>query len=817
MKIKFYLLFFLSSCSLVHGQQSEACIWEPKTTIVHGNDIRAKIGNIGVDFFDNGESSFDAQFGQPDVFFNNLESFQGLWIAGVDPGGNLKVAGSDLGIASGRVDFWPGPIVDGTTHLAACNAWNRFWTVRRHDIEAHIADYEDDGVISYRRPSIFGWPGAGNIYFVIQNGLLLPDSPQGWAPFFDRNNDGIYDPLNGDYPLPENVDIIPEQIIWSVFNDEGGGSIHGTTNGLPIRVEVHQTVWTFSCVEDSPLNQTLFFSKKFINRAAEDVKNTFVGFLNDFGIGCGLDDGIGSSDALETVFFYNLNNSDGETISFCNDLSSDEDNPPVIAFTFLNTELDFSLPLNHSTDCSSMPIDAQGYYDRLTGYTTRDRLLTFGEDGCNPDNPPTNLVFPDDPNDPNGWSMITNGGPAAENFDLRNIMSTKLNNLSPEEFAVVDYAVSFHQKPGNTNLENVSLMYDQVLKLRNAYDANFSNVCQQPVCEDDCIWPGDANRDDIANHCDLLDVALQSSKAGPNRDYSLVWQPTDGDNWSGNSTSGVNLKHADCDGSGEIEAEDFNITVANYDLTTPAYIPPEDVYQDGQEISVTHAFNGTFENVPQNEELVLRIRLDNLPDIFGVAFQMEFDSRYFTDNGVGEENRYLLNPGFYQFSGGRKKSGTLITVDYAFTRSHLDSVLQDGNYYLFRLTVRPFFNQTFPSNFTEIKFKNIKAVRGDGTEVEIGSKTQLITFAGITTNFKDKINEDEINIFPNPTSQIINIVSEKNKMSGIKMYDSLGKLILQEKINNNYFEKNIANLSKGIYWVRIQFGEQFLFKKIIVN
>ena len=123
-----------------------------------------------------------------------LVHFKGIWLGGIKENGYLVLAASDYGI------------------------------------EAHITDYEDDGVVSNREPSIFSRPGAGNIFFLIQNGMLLPDAPQGLALFFDRDSDGIYGPSQGDYPMPENAGIIPVQIIWCVYNDEGGGQLDNLPN-----------------------------------------------------------------------------------------------------------------------------------------------------------------------------------------------------------------------------------------------------------------------------------------------------------------------------------------------------------------------------------------------------------------------------------------------------------------------------------------------------------------------------------------------------------------------------------------------------------
>lgn len=79
------------------------------------------------------------------------------------------------------------------------------------------------------------------------------------------------------------------------------------------------------------------------------------------------------------------------------------------------------------------------------------------------------------------------------------------------------------------------------------------------------------------------------------------------------------------------------------------------------------------------------------------------------------------------------------------------------------------------------------------------------------TNFSMS-NDNNIKIFPNPSSSIIKIVSN-TKIDKITMFNPLGKEILMQTQNNS--EVNIEKLSKGMYIIEIISDNVKIYKKII--
>ena len=63
-------------------------------------------------------------------------------------------------------------------------------------------------------------------------------------------------------------------------------------------------------------------------------------------------------------------------------------------------------------------------------------------------------------------------------------------------------------------------------------------------------------------------------------------------------------------------------------------------------------------------------------------------------------------------------------------------------------------------------------------------------------------NKSTFNIYPNPATDVINIVSDKN-LSTVSIYDAAGRIALQS--SNNTI--NVENLAKGTYIVSIKYAD----------
>ncbi|RMF25351.1 MAG: hypothetical protein D6765_10515, partial [Bacteroidetes bacterium] len=290
------------------------------------NNIRARLTTGGDVWWDLSDGRYivpKVEPGQTEV----SSIFAGaVWLGGVDPGGNLKVAAMTYGHSSGQNDFWPGPLdpETGTTDKEVCDKWDRFFEVSGEEVKDHIRLWEQarDGGAPYTEDliplGVKGWPARGNPYFADVHGFELPNTQQGLAGFWDVDGDTQYDPLQGDFPVIEirgceEEPQFPDEMIFWIYNDAGG--IHGESNGIPIRMEVQ--VQSFAFQSSDEINDMTFQRYKLINRAQEDIDSMFFAMWADIDLGCFVDDYIGSDTLRNFGYSYNADAQDGQTGTTC--------------------------------------------------------------------------------------------------------------------------------------------------------------------------------------------------------------------------------------------------------------------------------------------------------------------------------------------------------------------------------------------------------------------------------------------------------------------------------------------------------------------
>jgi len=78
----------------------------------------------------------------------------------------------------------------------------------------------------------------------------------------------------------------------------------------------------------------------------------------------------------------------------------------------------------------------------------------------------------------------------------------------------------------------------------------------------------------------------------------------------------------------------------------------------------------------------------------------------------------------------------------------------------------------------------------------------------------DEVFANKFSVYPNPTTNYINIKSEID-IDRVKLYNSLGQVVLQK--NQHATQLNVDNLNSGLYILKIHSGNKIVIKKVLVN
>ncbi len=413
----------------------------------------------------------------------------GVWVGGTTRAGNLKLAGVTYRSLTSNFDWYPGPLDEmGATDAPICKNWDQFFIVEAIDAKKAVRDWEElreNYSVDSIPDAVKYWPGQGNPYWREKYDFDLPDQPLG--AFYDELGDGVYDPLTGDFPTiqiegcdEENkdkarkkaIELIPDQMYFWVYNDNGGP--HRLTAGDAIQMEVQ--VQAFAYATNDEINDMTFQRYRLLNKADEDLIDCYFAMWVDPDLGCPFDDFSGCDNTLDAsgkprslAYTYNEDDVDGNNGPNCGAINTYQFNVPIVGTDYFRGPrgprvfkrdidgnivkdtlgnvileepeegtglVDTLVELGMTScvftfNCSSNPPDPATcdpetqdvqFYNNMRGLWRTGVPITFGGSGYDPSSMDSvRYMYSDAPDDPNGWSMCNTG---VSNVDTRTLQAT---------------------------------------------------------------------------------------------------------------------------------------------------------------------------------------------------------------------------------------------------------------------------------------------------------------------------------------------------------------------------------------------------------
>lgn len=283
--------------------------------------------------------------------------------------------------------------------------------------------------------SIYDWPGSGNP--AIGQAAQL-------APFFDRDGDGVYDPVGqGDYPLIKGC-----CATYMIQNDQGNP--HTVLTSDPIGIEMHYLFYQFGANTD--LYNTTFVDVMVINRGTVNYPEFAMSFMADADLGDAMDDYFGSDSTTNTMIFYNSDNMDAGGYI---------DNPPAIGVTALEHP---STSIMSYGFAPSTPAQA---WSLLNG------LQPNGASLLDPNGNVTTFLVYGNPNDPAQWNETSAGYVAG---DRRGLNTTKVESFNSGDTLLQSYAIVYAE--GGNHLENAEEVINLASWAKTFYETEIEGGCE---------------------------------------------------------------------------------------------------------------------------------------------------------------------------------------------------------------------------------------------------------------------------------------------------------------------------------------------------
>jgi hypothetical protein len=758
---------------------------------LQGNSLRARF-NANGQLFWNGKTGV---FQTPKGSGLSTLSASALWIGAKDDQGNLHL-GAQTYRESGA-DFWPGPLrtTDGSTSTQVSEDFNKVWYVTRLQIDSFRAGLSTPA-------GILTWPGNGN---------TADGFAQKMAPFVDVNSNGVYEPMSGDYP-----DIKGDEMLWWVFNDNLAA--HTESKGTALQVEIQASAYTYNCLNDPTLNNTVFVDYKIINRSSNTYSDGYVGLWSDIDIGNLFDDRIGSEPALQLYYGYNGNSTDKDTtvkagsnsftykgfgrqlpaqgILFPNGLTGPGNlNLPMSGFMYYNND--------NTGNINGNPKTADQFYNLLRSKWLNGQDLTEGANGT-AGTVVTKYAYTGDVKAQSGWLDNTELP-----GDRRGLGTFGPITMNPGDEFSLSTAYLFAESASGFSAHSIALLKNEARTLEQLYAKNALQACtgiSQCQSGNDCVFPGDADHDGKAFMYDIFNLGYAFGETGPKRPYaSSSWVGQPAPSWGKAFPDGTDYSHADANGDGKIDSADVLPIVLNYGAmhlkngqraTTASPVLKLNIMEDTVSAGGTMTATVTLGSQDQPAE-----------DVLGVAFRISFEPSILekgagvidiSNSQLGTQNEAIAM---------QMNDPTKGFVDVGIVRTNKLVKDINGLILTWKFVIDPV---VIGNKKTHAKMEYVKIIDGNMDEIPVlVEDDEVYVTSGM--GVKSKAIGTPFSLYPNPANGAIYLqLSNQKRLAGqVTIYTLQGCLIQQAATQpgQNKIQLNIENLPAGMYLVELQTTE----------
>ncbi|MAT56036.1 MAG: hypothetical protein CMN32_16310 [Saprospirales bacterium] len=335
---------------------------------------------------------------------------------------------------------------------------------------------------------------------------------------------------------------------------------------------------------------------------------------------------------------------------------------------------------------------------------------------------------------------------------------------------------------------------------------------ESPMCNIvNPVWPGDANADFIVNNFDVLNLGLIYGSEGPARDVlGVEWTALEAENWPKYFSSGINHKHADCNGDGKIAAGDIGAVFLNYGLTHGE--PQQPVEVGGDEFAPPLYVDLPDGGVPQNGQpfeapIIFGTEALPLDDAYGLAFTIHFDPGVIDPASI----QISYDPSWLGVQGVNllvldKKYESEGRVEVALVRTDGNNVSGFGQVAGFIGII----DNIAGKEQVSIDVSNVRAIRQNETLIAVKKVADYADLLTATTEAAERY----FSIYPNPASDWLYITPlNGHEIQSWSLRNLDGKTMLTGEKPDGRID--LSSLNDGVYTLLLHSDDKVLVAKVV--
>ncbi len=340
-------------------------------------------------------------------------------------------------------------------------------------------------------------------------------------------------------------------------------------------------------------------------------------------------------------------------------------------------------------------------------------------------------------------------------------------------------------------------------------------------CITNDVWPGDANSDLQCNMYDILPIGIGYGQTGAVRaGASLTWVAQPALPWLNNLASGVNLKHADCDGNGVIDSLDLNAITLNYGSThNKGGVASNPYINTLSDLNITYSANPVAPGSTVTAYINLGSASMPISNIYGLVFKVNYDPNMFQLGSMSFNDSYSYlgnSSNMLRLTNGIMDYGSF---NVGMVRKDHNSVNGNGEIARLQFTANPLIQGNVTFN---IDFSNVTVVNEQGEQIAVN----IINNNPITVSQSLGINDYNASshfvVKPTQVKDLLNIDYTLTNQGNVNIavYNIMGELVKQvlnenQAAGNYHFNTNTSGLTQGTYLVRMTTADGVSTKRII--
>ena len=349
------------------------------------------------------------------------------------------------------------------------------------------------------------------------------------------------------------------------------------------------------------------------------------------------------------------------------------------------------------------------------------------------------------------------------------------------------------------------------------------------ICEhNDCVFPGDTNKDGWVNIFDALPIGLGYNTVGvvrPNATIAPTYQAAF--DWLAPLIFDQDAKHADCDGNGLIDENDFDAIDQNYqyvakkELIVDASLPSVKISFESDTIELQNA-GGNAITVPAR----LSVGTEDQPitDFLGLAVSFDYHS-----NNVQAITTEAVVSSFIEEPNTLfiKDKNDLLAHQYGLAITKKNQIGSTGFGVLaevgFVIIV-----DVLEARQTNVEFSinDLKVIDSKGQIIPVNISTDSIHLTilsiesrPISTSTKEETLKQHISIAPNPTAGSLLLSLDKSvsyRDGVVDLYNTLGEKVLTQHILQANTQLEVSHIDAGVYWMTVRLAEGQVSQQVVI-